>query len=193
MNTIAASNPTTFLQRVKRFFRPNIPKEKRWKPHVFLNIVSAIFLAWIFVFSYLQDNWKLGIDPQVVKCLPYDFFVISRSKPDEVTRGKMYEYASKGQAPVMKDGLRLVKIAAAVAGDKVVVSQQGVFINGQKWGDLNPEVMRKTKWAVADVTRSYVVAPGKVLMLGTLPRSYDGRYFGPVDIQQLNGRAYFAW
>lgn len=192
MNAIAQHDAaTTFRQRLKAYFFPKI--EKRWKPHVFMNILSAVVIAWVLFFSYLNANWHLAIDPQVVKCLPYDYFVVAQNKPEDIVSGRFYRYTAVGLAPVMKDGTPLVKIAAAVAGDKVDVNEKGIFINGKKWGDVNSYVMNKTSRSLASVTRSYVVAPGEVLLLGTLPRSYDGRYFGPVAIKQVTGRAFPLW
>lgn len=191
MSAVVDGIDTSLKGRVKRFFFPKI--EKRWPPHVFANIVSAVVIAWALFFMVLQANFHLGIDPQEVKCLPYDYFVISQKKPDEIVVGRFYRYTSKGVGATLKDGTPLVKIAAAVAGDKVEVGAKGIFINGKKWGDLNPYVLGKTGRTVASVSRSYVVAEGQVLLLGTLPRSYDGRYFGPVDIRQVSGRAWPVW
>jgi len=177
--------------RIKRFFFPKI--EKRWAPHVFANIVSIVVICWVLFFSVVQANWHLGIDPQEVKCLPYDYFVIAQKRPEQIVSGRFYRYTAKGLGAPLKDGTPLVKIAAAVAGDQVEVNRNGIFINGKKWGDLNRYVLDKTKHTVEGVTRKYVVGQGEVLLLGTLPRSYDGRYFGPVAIKQVTGRAWPVW
>jgi len=184
-------NPKQIRTRIKQFFFPKI--EKRWSAWTFANIASAVFIAWVLTFEVVGSRWHLGVDPQEVQCLPYDFFLVSQSAPETVVRGKVYQFKSKGMAPVVKDGTSMAKYAAAVAGDKVDVNGTGIYINGNKWGDLNPATMAKTKTTVNDVTRSYVVPEGKVLMLGSLPRSYDGRYTGLADASQITGRAFPLW
>lgn len=87
----------------------------------------------------------------------------------------------------------MVKYAAAVAGDRVRVDATGIYINDKKWGDLNPYVMRKTKMDIAKVARSYTILEGHVLMLGTLPRSFDGRYTGQIPLSRIDGKAVPLW
>ena len=193
MSTLVGKLDRAWFQRLFRRVVPVIPRERRWTPMKFINIVSAVFIVWTLAFTYLSENWKLGFDPQVVKCLPEDFFVISRKKPTEVRAGRLYEYTAQGIGPVIADGTRLVKYVAAVAGDRVRVGEEGVFINGKRWGEINPLVLAKTGTQMATIEGEYTVQAGQVLMLGTLPRSYDGRYFGPVEVEQIIGRVYLAW
>lgn len=193
MDAALAPPPASgFRGWLKRAFAPAGGK-KRWAPHVFVNIVSAVVIGWVLAFSWLQANWHLGVDIQTVQCLPYEFFLVRQKPPAEVERGKIYEYASTGLAPVVKDGTKMTKIAAGVAGDVVVVDARGIAINGQLWGPLNPEVMKKTGKTLDQVVARYVIPEGKVLMLGTLPRSYDGRYWGLIDTAQVQGRAIALW
>lgn len=188
----AAAVPQPGLKAwLKRFFSPK--GGKRWPAHVFLNIVSAVVIAWVLIFSWLEANWHVGVDIQEIQCLPYDFFMVGQKVPAMVERGKIYQYTASGLEPVVKDGTPMVKIAAAVAGDEVVVTADGVSINGTFWGPLNPIVLEKTGKTPTGVQASYVVPKGKVLMLGTLPRSYDGRYWGLVDSKQITGRALAIW
>lgn len=192
MNASVAHLPSNggWRARVKKFFAPK--QGKRWPAWVFLNIVSAVVIGWVAVFSWLDSTWHLGVAP-IVKCLPEDYFLVGQRRPEAIERGKVYRFTAYNLGPVIKDRTPLVKIAAAVAGDTVEVSQSGIFINGQKWGDLNPDTLRKANLTVESVTRSYTVPEGKVLMLGTLPRSFDGRYFGPVETKYFTGRVIPLW
>jgi len=190
--TLSANTGPGFRGRLKRLLAPAGGK-KRWKPHVFVNIVSAVVIAWVLTFTWIQAHWHLGVDIQRVQCLPYEFFLVSQTPPDEIVRGKIYEYESTGLAPVVKDGTKMTKIAAAVAGDEIVVDARGVLINGQLWGPINPAVLQKTGKTLEGITTRYIIPEGKVLMLGTLPRSYDGRYWGLIDATQVQGRAIALW
>lgn len=72
----------------------------------------------------------------------------------------------------------LVKLRMAGPGDKVAFSAEGLRVNGV----LLPQSKRQPDiphW-VQDGER--VLGPDEVLVMGTVPRSFDSRYFGPVSL-----------
>lgn len=168
------------------------PKPKRFPAWVWINIASAVTIVFVVLLTIVQATWHFGVAP-LVKCLPEDYFLIGQMTPERIEAGKAYRFVARDLGPVIPDRAPLVKIAAAVAGDRVEVNQSGIYINGELWGPLNYEVMTKAGVSVAEVTRRYTVPDGQVLMLGTLPRSYDGRYFGTVDRRLITGRAIPLW
>lgn len=166
---------------------------KKYTPHQFLNIASAFVIVGVLLFSWVSANWNLSFDPQKVKCLPYFLYIQAKGDPGMIERGKIYTYKARGLKPIVPDGTTMGKIAAGVPGDRVLVNDRGIFINGEFFGPLNDYVITKVKLAREDLFKEYVIPDGKYLMLGTLPRSYDGRYWGLVDHKQLAGRAYPVW
>ena len=171
----------------------DIPKEKRWTATYVINMVCIIWLVLFFAITTFTSHFKLGLTFHEVKCLEGTGYFIHKSTPDTVERGDIYAYGAKGMMPLLADGSTVVKIAAGLPGDKVVVNRNGVFINGKKWGSLNPITMSKLHLTNEMVTREFVVGQDEVLMMGNLPRSYDGRYIGPVKRSQLTGRAWKLW
>lgn len=172
---------------------PEIPREKRWSPTYVINLVCISAIVLILVGRGIHDNFRVGLTFAEVKCLEGTGFFMRMSPPDQVERGRVYAYRSKGLAPLLADGRLVVKIAAAVEGDRVKVDDTGIYINGAHWGALNPITMEKVGITPASVSREYTVPEGQVLMLGTLPRSYDGRYIGPVPTYLLEGPAWMLW
>lgn len=179
--------------RVLNWFKCDVPVEKRWSSTYVINMVCIIWLVGYFAITGFTHYFKLGLTFHDVKCLDGTGYFIFKSRPDELIKGEKYAYSSFGLKPLLADGSTVIKIAAGLPGDKVTVNDQGVFINDKKWGDLNPVVLQKTKRTVQSVTREFVVGKDEVLMMGTLPRSYDGRYTGPVRRTQLTGRAWKLW
>jgi len=165
---------------------------KRWTPWTVINITCGAFLGWVAFYAVLGSFIHFGFDPQENRCLPWRLFIVRTAAPTSVHRGTLYQYYAE-HIPLMPEGTRVVKYAAAVAGDTVDVDADGVRINGTNWGPLNSLVLDKAHLTVQQVTKHYVVPAGKVLMLGTLPRSYDGRYFGLIPTQQLSGKAFAIW
>ena len=84
----------------------------------------------------------------------------------------------------LKPGGMLIKRVGAVAGDEVCVDRE-VFINGKRVGEVaatdgeGHELRRPS--------RCFYVPVGHFLPLGDSGRSFDGRYFGVVDVKTVIG------
>lgn len=172
---------------------PPIPRDKRWTPTFVINLVCLTSVALILILQWLTACWSLGLDFAPLKCLNGTGFLIHNDRPSDIVRGRLYAYHSHGLMPLLPDGSPVVKIAAALPGDVILVNAKGVFINGRWWGALNPITLARTHRTVASVTRTFTIQPGQVLMLGDQPRSYDGRYWGPVQQDWMIGHAWKVW
>lgn len=173
------------------FARPD-SSVPRWSGIKILNIVCGTTIAWMLLWMGVSHYWRLGVELQSQGCLPWRYFVLTTHAPLTIERGKTYQYQSEG-APLIPDGIRIVKFVAAVPGDHVVVNASGISINGRLWGPLNADTLRKGHMTVQQVTKDYVVPPGKLVVLGTTPVTWDSRYWGPIDKMQVNARAYHLW
>jgi signal peptidase I len=94
-----------------------------------------------------------------------------------------------------------IKRVIGVAGDTVAVKDGVVFLNGSKMPDPHAhlEVSEQERSPVSprDNFGPVTVPVGKLLMMGdNRDRSYDGRFWGFVDADQVEGRAiviYWSW
>lgn len=82
---------------------------------------------------------------------------------------------------------RLIKQVAAASGDRVTVCAAGVFVNGSRLENSAP-VERDVygqplpRLALQDLA----LGPGELLVMSNHhPRSFDGRYFGPIQRGQI--------
>lgn len=75
----------------------------------------------------------------------------------------------------------------ALAGDRISVTDQGVWINGQWMPGSRPlNADPSGRLLPRYRTQDYTLAPGEVLLLSDQhPRSFDGRYFGPVEASRM--------
>ena len=108
------------------------------------------------------------------------------------------EAASRGYIPAgtCSGGLApLLKPAAAVSGDVVMVSAAGLAVNGRPVANGTPLLRDSAGRALRAVPAgTYPVAPGKIWLLsGHDPRSFDSRYFGPVPAAAVQGVAHPLW
>ena len=87
-------------------------------------------------------------------------------------------------------GVPLLKPIVAVAGDRVVLSAEGMRVNGRllpKTAPLSRDAAGRTlhPWPFGP----YVVEEGVVWVASTYNRgSYDSRYMGPIKISQIRAR-----
>jgi conjugative transfer signal peptidase TraF len=84
----------------------------------------------------------------------------------------------------------VVKILAGIPGDTISISRNGVRINGTPWPMSAQRKFdsrgRQVELSVAPGV--YRVPAGSVFLMGLNPRSWDSRYFGPVEISDVSGR-----
>ncbi len=97
-------------------------------------------------------------------------------------------YRPKGSCP---DGAApLLKPVAAVSGDEVEVTADGLAVNGVPIPNTRPHrADSKHRPLRAWPNGSYLVAPGMVWVASSYnPRSFDSRYFGPVAVRSIRER-----
>lgn len=80
----------------------------------------------------------------------------------------------------------MLKLVAAVAGDRVEIKPSGIMINGIAM----PGTMRLPLVDGAIPLGSYTVDEGEIWAIGNgHPGSFDSRYFGPIPLRQVEGTA----
>jgi len=167
--------------------------KKRLTSTFVINLTVGMLMAGMIFSEVVGAFVRVGINDQEIKCLPGTVFVIRQSPPKAYQRGQMIAYHSRGLKPLLPDGYVVAKLVAGLPGDQVEVTANGISINGAYWGPLNATVLEKSGKTAESVTRSFQIQEGELLLLGTLPRSYDGRYWGTVKLDQVIGQAWTVW
>ncbi len=134
-------------------------------------IAMAVFGSWFGVF----------IDASELRCLPERVY-LGYPKTRESRLGDIVSFmADDRMAMGLFRGHRLGKIVMAKAGDRVVSDARGVFINGTFIAARNPISLGKLKDRhLTPVDMDRVLEPGELFVMGTLPRSFDSRYWGVI-------------
>ncbi len=80
-------------------------------------------------------------------------------------------------------GSLLLKPVAAVAGDRISITDEGLLINTRYFGPVYP---CDTQGLPLPVLRtSYTLKENQIFLACPYPRSFDSRYFGPVDKKDI--------
>lgn len=145
-------------------------------------IVSA--LVWV------HDNYRIAWDRQRIRCLEARFFLVDL-KNTEIERDKIYSYISKQAAPVIANGELVAKYVRGLPGDTVEVrADNGIYVNGQKVAQGMPHLRGMTETQAQKFYGTRILKENEYWMLGTQYLSFDSRYWGPINKDQIVARAY---
>jgi conjugative transfer signal peptidase TraF len=86
----------------------------------------------------------------------------------------------------------IFKIVAAVAGDRVMIKRDGVYIDTVRFPMSAPSYPDRVFPEVV-LDRAFVVPDGDVIVMGWSPESIDARYFGPLPVSAIRGRITPVW
>ncbi len=187
--------------RVKRLRRNArlLFQRKYVLPLVVLGGVLTIGLPQI-VGPMVKQRYRVALDLQKDGCLPYTAYVFRMGSVDSRAPTGMRVTLERGMfvsfiphdgmmgGVTAFDGHRVVKMVAGLPGDVLEVRNDVAYINGQRWDQL--WLREELKREAGAFDRREVVPDGKVLLMGTLKGSFDGRYYGFVAQEEINAQAY---
>ncbi|QSV17601.1 signal peptidase I [Photobacterium ganghwense] len=164
-----------------------INKRMSWK--LYLLLLTIVFLLiWQF-WVFFQNNYRIGIDTQLEQSLPGYHVYLTDLNDKELVVGKVYQFRTKGLSPFYSDGEKMVKYLRAIPGDEVSVQSGTITVNNKQvaWG------LAQSNRLGVDESHFYgkkILAAGEYWFLGTHMNSFDSRYWGSVNEDQIVGRAY---
>ena len=92
-----------------------------------------------------------------------------------------------------------IKRVIALEGETIEIRDKEIYINGRKWDDPFGVFKGPLGGSSEEVYNfgPYTVPEGHIFVMGdNRDRSYDSRFWGPVDIRDIKGRAfiiYWSW
>jgi conjugal transfer pilin signal peptidase TrbI len=162
-------------------------KDKKYYTKLLILWLSVIVLYFV-VQSYMKDRFELiRTGPENSECLPYNLFIVD-TYDKNISTGNYFTFKIKGLEPKFKDGSLFTKLAAATEGEQIEVKKDRVRAANGFYGPL--DLLDKLGKEASDYERTDIVPEGKIFALGTRPNSYDSRYWGYVDVEQIYGRTY---
>lgn len=155
---------------------------------------SILGLVVGFIFIAAAFNLRVGVPLQDITCLPYKYMLLHQVKPTApIKRGEYITFQpQENRMTALFNGQFVTKMVGAVAGDTIRVTKGVLYINEKEFANL--DIAEKAAAAlhtdVAKFERTAVVPDGYLFMVGTLPRSFDSRYWGFLPISEVVGTAY---
>ena len=166
-----------------------------WRRGVTRSLIALLIVA-VFVGAPIQvvkQRYRIAFDLTERKCLPYTAYLLDISNR-AVSRGDYVAFVSGQMEPYIENGELIVKILAGLPRDLAVVNEKGVTIGGADWGALDYLApggdLAEEGRTIEDYRRREIIREGTYWMMGTLKSSYDSRYWGAIEEDQIVGRAY---
>lgn len=119
---------------------------------------------------------------------PKGFYLIQNPKPLEkgqyviIPVPEVVTAIIEGRA-WFQPGTPLLKKVGALPGDTVSINTNGIFINDAYIGPVLSE--DRQGLPLPQIRGTYTLKDGEFLPISTYERSFDGRYFGPIPIENI--------
>jgi conjugative transfer signal peptidase TraF len=151
-------------------------------------------IAWLVALTGAFTAGKLGVRWNVSPSVPLGFYLLSTT--DRPVRGgyvavcptgvplfveaRRRGYLSPGPCP--GDFGPMIKVLAGVEGDRVLIGENGVRINGSLWPRSAPLHADTSGWQLPQLAgfRTELRSDEVVVLSEHCERGFDSRYFGPL-------------
>jgi len=172
-------------------------------------IVVAVLLA-LFVRSFVVQAFKIPSGSMLPTLQIGDHLLVSKFSYGvklPVTGTRLISRQGPGHGDVvvfrfpLDRSLDYIKRVVAIAGDTIEVREKQVFLNGERVADPHAHFTSRDSMAAAAGPRDnfgpVTVPDGKIFVMGdNRDNSYDSRFWGFVDLQDVLGEAliiYWSW
>lgn len=165
-------------------FRADEARMRFMRRSLFWSVV-AWFVATVGA-QALRSHYRIGLDLEDVRCMPWVAFVIKLDHQTPLTRGSFIAIRDGDGilGPRFKNQT-LGKQITGVPGDRIVVKNDFLWVNDKPIGAL---ILHKSLGRPpGGWDREEVVPAGKLFLTGIEPRSYDSRYVGYFDPKYVVG------
>lgn len=148
--------------------------------------VAFAWVAFSIAVPAFARHYQIGLDLEEIRCMPWRAYVIKYERSIEFERGGFVAYRDlDAQMGSKFKGHILGKKVVGLPGDRLVVRGDYAWVNGHPIGALT--LHDKLGKKPGDFDREEIVPAGKILVVGTLPQSYDGRYWGFLSQRNVLG------
>lgn len=177
-------------------------RPKGWFPRASIQVLGLVFLA--TVASVMAQTVQKHLRYNRTPSLPTGLYWLTRThntpKPGQyiafcppnttwLQEARRRGYLGYGTCPGELGSM--LKVVAAVPGDRVRIDHLGVWINNELWPQSRPlRYDEQGRPLPQQNPTSYIVPAAHFLALSRqLEAGFDGRYFGPVPVSKIEGLA----
>ncbi len=150
------------------------------------------FWAGLFAFCALStfaSFYGFAWDGQEERCLPWRLMFLYPVGSEQVARGDYVQFVAVSPNFFGKfNGGSAGKMVAGIPGDQIEINSGHASINGSPIPDLEQRAATKLGRPMASFDARYTLGHDEYFMVGTMPHSFDSRYWGPIKRSQIRKR-----
>ncbi|UJF20233.1 signal peptidase I (plasmid) [Vibrio sp. SS-MA-C1-2] len=158
------------------------------------NKILFFITCFLIICLYLFSRYSIAFTgSKTTGCLPVDVALIDNWNTS-IKRGQLIYFRSENAEPLFANNTKFLKIAAALEGDQVTINKDSVIVTNRSYSreyavDAT-RMLNYLNWPLSMIEKTFTVEVGQVFALGTLPSSFDSRYWGTVSTKNIEGVAY---
>lgn len=164
------------------------PRRKRLD-RLFVAKAATVGILAAACVTLAASRYRVGIDSQEKGCLDEKIFLIDTWNKSPA-RHDLFAFRARDLEPLIHNGRTLVKRAAGVPGDSILINERGVYVNGTAAAS-KPEAERFG--LSEDAFYSQIDSAHGYFALGNNSDSLDSRYFGEIENEDIIGTVIAAW
>ena len=171
--------------RRNSWIHPHCMSLRFWRSAI-LSALAVAGFAWLVV-----TRFQVGVSEETLQSLRASVFLVDRVR-SEFASGDYMVFRIDRDLESWKKGTRFVKRVVGVPGDRVVVSADATRVNGVAVaGRL--DLLGPLRSDAAAFTRAFALRRGEYFVVGENASSFDSRYWGTVQTDQIIGEGYPLW
>ncbi len=150
-------------------------------------VLGIMFLSAAAFFT----RFTFAADPQSVRCIPNHSFYLVDKFDTEVERDGLFAFRSKDLKPIYEKGTKMIKFLRAMPGDTVEIDKNNhIYINKQLYATGLMWAQEKLGQPDSYFQGKSTLAENQYWFLGASEKSFDSRYWGAVNHEDIIGRVY---
>ena len=174
-----------------KVWQKNSYPDRRFVKKMLWFTLVCILCTWLF-FELIAQHFGIWIDTRGKRCIAQYSTYLVHKRNFSIQKGDIVAFNTHAAVTHYPLKSKFGKYVAATAGDKVVISAQGVFVN-QELVATGFALTKKLNLDEISLYQQFVVAKNQWFVLGDSSDSYDSRYWGTIDSNQILGKAVPLW
>lgn len=157
-------------------------------------IMTAVLLYGYF--SYFTMRYTLAFPPGQSACLYTSFFLVDKWDTN-IKEGDLAYFVMNVENEFYPTGLRWIKKVGAMPHSVVDIKSNQVVVNNSTIYPLDMthiinslDISGNSIGSIEDFTKTINLSADEVFMIGETINSFDGRFWGALNKQQIKGKAY---
>lgn len=153
---------------------------------------KAMLMLFVLMFAfalYFTDRYTIAFNGANSDCLNSRAYLIDKWD-STFTNDQLIAFTMNVENGIHKKGTTWVKKVAGIPGQKVFVTHEDVIVENKRYPLTTSYVLGKLNKDFDSVKNSWELGKNDIFMIGETITSFDSRFWGPIQKNDVVGKAY---